>query len=180
MDQLGELPPGFDKSDPFGQKKSTLHAGTFRPQRSKSAKMVAEAALRSPNGHSPQDDGNRSRPSTGRPRTGERGPDLDDMWESLSIFSLRDHVGNLLQQPLPTRGEGIKDYARQSSIGPLPVPPAHLCTTSSEAHGNYIYSQKHEAQIRGAQASELWRGFQKNDSTEFNEARVHMGHIMRK
>ena len=65
----------------------------------------------------------------------------------LAPFSLRDHVGNLLQQwgsrlslcctmlychvpesavhrrPLPTRGEGIKDYARECSIGPLPVSP---------------------------------------------------------
>eukprot|EP00435_Cladocopium_sp_Y103_P055687 s206_g18.t1 len=123
MDQLGQLPPGFDRSDPFGQKKTTLFAGTFRPQRSKSAKLVAEASLRTPNGLSPKDGGNRSRPDTSRPVTGSDGADagLDDMWDALSIFSLRDHVSSLLQQPLPTRGEGIKDYAKESSIGPLPA-----------------------------------------------------------
>eukprot|EP00434_Breviolum_minutum_P005008 symbB.v1.2.004420.t1/scaffold237.1/size257402/10 len=78
----------------------------------------------------------------------------------------------------PKAADRRKELLAQS-VRPM-VPPAHICTRSSEAHGNYIYSQKHEAQIRGAQASELWRGFQKNDSTEFNEARVHMGHIMRK
>mmetsp|Transcript_88262 Transcript_88262/g.140341 ORF Transcript_88262/g.140341 Transcript_88262/m.140341 type:complete len:167 (-) Transcript_88262:50-550(-) len=166
MDQLGQL-PGLDRNDPFGQKK---------------AKLVAEASLRTPNGLSPKDGGNRSRPDTSRPVTGSDGANagLDDMWDALSIFSLRDHVSSLLQQPLPTRGEGIKDYAKESSIGPLPVPPPHLSQTPSEVHGNFVYSQQLEAGIRGAQASELWRGFQKNDQTEFNEARVHMGHIMRK
>eukprot|EP00913_Durusdinium_trenchii_P003275 g3030.t1 len=43
MEQLGLV--GFDRSDPFGQKKATLFAGTFRPQRSRSAKCVAEASL---------------------------------------------------------------------------------------------------------------------------------------
>mmetsp|Transcript_92658 Transcript_92658/g.220472 ORF Transcript_92658/g.220472 Transcript_92658/m.220472 type:complete len:182 (-) Transcript_92658:65-610(-) len=174
------LPPGLDRADPFGQKKSTLFAGTFRPQRSHVAKLAAAASLQklgvqaSP---TPQGVGG-SRPVTGtlsRPATGST---LDDMWDSLAVLSLRDRVSNLLQQPLPTRGEGIKEYARESSVGPLPVPPIHLSQTPSEAHGNFTIDQL--VGVRDQQASEQWRGFRKNDQSDFNEARVHMGHIMRK
>ncbi|CAE7581120.1 unnamed protein product [Symbiodinium natans] len=98
----------------------------------------------------------------------------------LAPFSLRDHVGNLLQQPLPTRGEGIKDYARECSIGPLPVPPTHLRETPSEMHGAFAYTEQLRKGVLAQQASEQWRGFPKNDQTDFNEARVHMGHMMRK
>eukprot|EP00913_Durusdinium_trenchii_P003277 g3032.t1 len=63
----------------------------------------------------------------------------------------------------------------------LPHPsPYSQPSVPSEAHGNYIYSDQFDATVRAQQASELWRGFPKNDQTEFNEARVHMGHIMRK
>lgn len=88
-----------------------------------------------------------------------------------------------------------KAQAAQLSFHFIEVPPTHLSHIPSEAHGNYVYNAQFDASVRAQQASELWRGFPKNDQTDFNEARaarrerrlkkrlgceVHMCHIMRK
>mmetsp|Transcript_59147 Transcript_59147/g.105130 ORF Transcript_59147/g.105130 Transcript_59147/m.105130 type:complete len:190 (-) Transcript_59147:159-728(-) len=189
MEAATSLPPSFqplDKRDPFGGGKATIFAGSFRPSRSKSAALVAAASLSNSRGLStalgsgkPASEGRLGTGQTSsRPMTGSSAE--DDIWDLMAPIASRDHVGNLMQQPLPAKGDGIQDYTKECSVGALPVAPSHLALIPSSVQGCYIFDGQFKSGLRAQKASEQWRGFPKTDQTEFNEARVKMGHIMRK
>lgn len=104
-----------------------------------------------------------------------------NIWESLAPLARRDHMSNLLRRPLPSRDLGSHvHYTTKSSVGPIPVAPTHLKLVQSHSHGSHNYGPDKQEVCAAQQVSELWRGFPKDQHTDFNEARCRMGHIMRK
>mmetsp|Transcript_39075 Transcript_39075/g.63148 ORF Transcript_39075/g.63148 Transcript_39075/m.63148 type:complete len:209 (-) Transcript_39075:99-725(-) len=190
------LPPApvqrFERDPPA--KKCSMFGGGFKSSRNNAAVLAGETLARSGSQGRLATAGSRpvtgmsrpvtgmSRPVTGisRPFTGSSSDAGNDLWELLAPMAVRDHVGNLLQQPLPSKGENIKDYTRECSIGALPVVPEHVKRTSSTSQTTYVYNADKEAGTRAQKASDQWRGFPKNSQSEFNEQSVKQKLIMRK
>eukprot|EP00930_Biecheleria_cincta_P031503 TRINITY_DN21861_c0_g1_i1.p1 TRINITY_DN21861_c0_g1~~TRINITY_DN21861_c0_g1_i1.p1 ORF type:complete len:231 (-),score=29.95 TRINITY_DN21861_c0_g1_i1:13-639(-) len=109
------------------------------------------------------------------------------VFESMAMLSFRDHVGCLLQQPLPSKGHDLsKDYRKETQIAPTlgihkhPTPPNHILVGESTIMAQNRYGDNEDAACRAQHSSEQWRGFPKHGLTEYNEQSVKQSLIMRK
>jgi len=169
-----------------GGGKSSIMAGTWRSKANKSVRIAAETALSSDVAKRSASD---SRLQTGRSERGSTSTSRSRpstsgrtaiMWETLAPLARRDHVSNLLCQPLPVRGEDhLKDYQRHSSVGALPRAPTHIAAVQSSGHATHSCDDDFRKGVRAQKASEQWCGFPRNFFSDFNEQVVKQGHIMR-
>lgn len=105
---------------------------------------------------------------------------VDGMWPHLAPLTKFDHVAGLMQAPLPTKGwDNAHDYERRNRFGSLPTAPSHLAAVQSSIHDSYVHDKAYARATRAQKASEQWRGFPRDNFTEFTEQRVKQGHIMR-
>jgi len=115
----------------------------------------------------------------------------DTMWKDFAPMAAIDHVAQLMNHPLPTRGMGnTHDFHTRSSVGslqmPLPRPPMHIAVPRSLAHETFAFGKDMKrACIRqkfnkDGTAQAQWQGQQKNHNSEHNDQMVQMGHIVRK
>mmetsp|Transcript_10274 Transcript_10274/g.23151 ORF Transcript_10274/g.23151 Transcript_10274/m.23151 type:complete len:221 (+) Transcript_10274:70-732(+) len=193
--------PAMDRRDHAGGGRSTIMGGTFRRplmaaaadvpppplhglherigQRTLYQRAGSEGRLQTATSHRGSTARSMRSSISGRSSSsrGSRGG-VDGMWEALGPLSRRDHVSCLLQQPLLEHGHDPA-LKRTSVNGPLPRCPAHLAVVQSECHGTHRYNKEFRDVCVGQQASELWRGFGRDFQSEYNEAKIMMGHIMR-
>eukprot|EP00929_Paragymnodinium_shiwhaense_P010802 TRINITY_DN115770_c0_g1_i1.p2 TRINITY_DN115770_c0_g1~~TRINITY_DN115770_c0_g1_i1.p2 ORF type:complete len:232 (+),score=64.35 TRINITY_DN115770_c0_g1_i1:107-802(+) len=174
----------------------TIHGAGFRPNRKKELEEHRERAARreeeerremamrraQSEGQLPPGSSSgsgRGSGASGRSRR-EVSQAGSSIWSILGPLSRFDHVANLMQHPLPTRGwDNTMDYERRNNFGALPLPPQHIKVRQSLSQSSYVNDKDYQASCRAQQASEAWRGFPKNNQTEFNEQRVMQAHIMR-
>eukprot|EP00928_Gymnodinium_smaydae_P049345 TRINITY_DN33109_c0_g1_i1.p1 TRINITY_DN33109_c0_g1~~TRINITY_DN33109_c0_g1_i1.p1 ORF type:complete len:242 (-),score=50.02 TRINITY_DN33109_c0_g1_i1:29-688(-) len=163
-------------------KGSVLVGGAFRPTREADvAKMLARS------GSLPDTRRSGSRPRTGasagsrsRGKTPGDAEDADTVWRDMASMCRFDHVANLMQQPLPTRGWDNSDFHRRNKFGPLPQAPEHILATQSLFFDTYRAGKEYERSNRTQRTGPGWHGFPRDFEMEYNEQRVKQSNIMRK
>eukprot|EP00933_Yihiella_yeosuensis_P071961 TRINITY_DN80218_c0_g1_i1.p1 TRINITY_DN80218_c0_g1~~TRINITY_DN80218_c0_g1_i1.p1 ORF type:complete len:206 (-),score=26.18 TRINITY_DN80218_c0_g1_i1:153-770(-) len=184
---LGELPPPpflpkfyQDPAEVTGGGKCTLFGGGFRPNKKKHTTSVAELSLSQSKPLKPRIGSHRSssegRLSTAASRLSSVAASEDDgmdIWDMMAPISLRDHVAQIMTQPLPTKGE-------TESLKVPDSEPRHHRMIPSSVQGTYIYDSDFKRGCRAQKASEQWRGFPKHNYSVYNEQCVVQKSLMRK
>lgn len=111
----------------------------------------------------------------------------DPMWKTFAPMAARDHVAQLLNHPLPTKGmDNAHNFHTRNDFGPNPIPPAHIALPQSLHRDTFHFNKDMKnacfrqkfAKDGGINAN--WHGNQKNHNSEHNDQMVMFAHIVRK
>lgn len=118
----------------------------------------------------------RSRPDSGR--------GADEIWKKLSYLNKRDHVANMLNQPLPQPCGAFMDAVPNGPYlwreGSYPKVPIHIAAPKPTAAAKHCADSDYEASIRQQRTNDQWNGFPRDFHTEYGEARIKQAQLMRK
>merc|ERR1712050_239640 len=81
--------------------------------------------------------------------------DFDTMYDDMAHFVRKDHVSNIMQQPLPDYGHDSANYTKQCSVGLLPTCPEYLRVARTAAQVAGHHNHEYQDTCKAQKASEL-------------------------
>lgn len=110
----------------------------------------------------------------------------DAMWKDLAPMQQRDHVSQLLNHPLPTRGlDNAHDFHLRSAVGPNPKPPRHIAIPQSLAGDTFAFGKEMKKACVKQRFSKdggvhpNWNGLQRNMNSDHDDQMVRFKHLVR-
>jgi len=119
----------------------------------------------------------------------------DEIWKDFAPMAARDHVAQLMNHPLPTRGMNNAHNFHERTAptdGPLPRVPVHIAMPQALSTDTFRYDRNMKKATMGIRFHKAgktdsnptgiqpnWHGAQKHNGSEHADQMVQMGHIVR-